>query len=538
MANFWRRFVSFGSGASTRTDGLQLGEPASYRVQSSTPVTVDSSLQLSAVWACVKLIAETVASLPIYVYSYDPVTGVKKKRTDHPLQELFGYKVNRWQTRQEFFESLVYQLVLMGNSYCAIQRNSQKRITALIPLMSEQMEVSLEDDGSVLYKYTDGSNVNIYSDKTIWHNKNFGNGVIGLSTLAYARTSIGIGQGAEETVSKIYRNGGKPSGILTIDKVLSAPQREQIKNNFAELQSGNQDRLFVLEAGMNYTKVSLSPEDIELLASRKFQIEDIARFFGVPSVLINDTSAGTTWGSGIQQIVEGWYKLGLMPLLDRLESSMKCRLLSPEEQGNTTVEFDLDSLLQPSQADRVKTYKEAVTGGVMTPNEARINEGWKPLEGGDNLYMQQQMVPLKDLQNMQARQEQTNLAMAEAKKIQAAVKPAAPVFNLTMPDIRMESPINVSAPTINMPAVENRFEMAAPVVNVDMPQQQAPVVNLTMPEMNPNFEVEVKSPDVHVEAQLPPPEVQIIMPNRKTETKVVYDGQGNIIGSTQIETDA
>ncbi len=538
MANFWRRFISFGSGASTRTDGLQLGEPASYRVQSSTPVTVDSSLQLSAVWACVKLIAETVASLPVYVYKYDKTTGIKTRYVDHPLQELFDYKVNRWQTRQEFFESVVYQLVLLGNSYCAIQRNSQKRIIALIPLMSEQMEVSLEDGGAVVYKYTDGANLNFYSDKTVWHNKQFGNGVIGLSTLAYARNSIGIGQGAEETVSKIYRNGGKPSGILTIDKVLSAQQREQIKNNFAELQSGNQDRLFVLEAGMNYTKVSLSPEDIELLSSRKFQIEDIARFFGVPSVLINDTSSGTTWGSGIQQIVEGWYKLGLMPLLDRLEASMKCRLLSPEEQMNTTVEFDLDSLLQPSQAERVKTYKEAVTGGVMTPNEARINEGWTPLEGGNNLYMQQQMIPLKDLQNMQSTQNNVNQTLAEAKKIQAAVKPAAPVYNITMPDIRMEAPINVAAPHITMPPVENHFEMQAPVVNVTTPEQQAPVVNVTLPEMTPNFAVDVKSPDVHVEAQLPAPEVQVILPARKTETKVTYDAMDRIVSSTQIETDA
>lgn len=398
---FWRRLITFGGGAANRQRGVQLGSPSYYSESPASAVTIDTALQLSAVWACTKLIAETVASLPINVYKRDPKTGVRQIYVEHPLYRLFSGKVNRWQTRQEFIETLTYQLVLLGNNYSAVQRNSSGEIVSITPLMSEQMEVALDDSGGIIYRYTDGLNVNIYAEKSIWHNKLLGNGIIGLSPLGYARNSVGIGQAAESAVAKIYRNGGKPSGILTIDNVLKADQREAIKSSFSQLSEGNQDRLFVLEAGMKYQQVSLSPQDIELLASRKFQIEDIARFFGVPSVLINDTSASTTWGSGIQQIVEGWYKLGLRPFLERYEASMKARLLTPAEALTTDIEFDFNSLLQPSYADRVKTYKEAIMAGMTAPNEARAKEGDAPKEGGDNLYMQQQMVPLKDLQDLQ-----------------------------------------------------------------------------------------------------------------------------------------
>jgi HK97 family phage portal protein len=394
--SIWRSLIGLVTGAGYRQQGIQYGVP-SYSQDAALPVTLDSALQLSAVWACVRLISESVASLPLNVYDKDSKTGVKTVNTEHPLSKLFNgnRNPNKWQTRQEFFETLTYQLVLTGNNYTAIERDSRGEIISLIPLMSEQMEVTLDDNNNIMYRYTDGNNVRIYSDKTIWQNKLFGNGIIGLSPLGYARNSIGIGQAAEKSVAKIYKNGGKPSGVLTIDKVLTAEQRKAVKENFSGVVEGNDNRLFTLEAGMQYQQVSLSPQDIELLASRRFQIEDIARFFGVPSVLINDTSAGTTWGSGIQQIVQGFYKLGLRPYLERYEASIKARLLKPEERHRMEIEFDFNSLLRPDQSERIKAGKEAVQGGLLTPNEFRNSEGWMSQEGGDDLLVQRQMVPLK-----------------------------------------------------------------------------------------------------------------------------------------------
>lgn len=393
----WRNLLGIVTGAGYRQEGIQAGKPGYYSSEAATPVTLDSALQLSTVWACTKIIAETIGSLDIVLYKKNPQTGVRSILVDHPLVRLFSNKINMWQTRQEYFETITYQMALMGNNYSVVQRDKAGNIIGLIPLMSEQMEVALQGDGQIIYKYTDGKNINAYSQKTIWHNKIFGNGIIGLSPLSYARNSLGIAQANENTVSKINRNGGKPSGVLTIDKVLTPTHREAVKKNFSELAEGTQDRLFVLEAGMKYQQVSLSPQDIELLASRRFQIEDICRFFGVPSVLVNDTAASTSWGSGIEQIIQGFYKFGLRPYLERYESSMKVHLLSPEERQTIDIEFDLNDLLQPSLAERIKTYREAVQGGLMTPNQARAEEGWLPIDGAGTLFMQQQMWPIEKL---------------------------------------------------------------------------------------------------------------------------------------------
>ena len=388
----WRSLWGFVSGAGGRKDGIQIGAPTTGS-SAPVPVTLETALQLSAVWSCVKLISESVASLPINVYKLEG-NGERTLDKEHPLSILFNGKPNRWQTRQEFFETLTYQIVLLGNCYALKQKDTRGRIVGLIPLMSQQMEVELLRSNDIAYRYHDGNDIKVYGADSVWHNKLFGNGIVGLSPLAFARNSIGVGQAAETSVGKIYRNGGKPSGVLYIDKILTKEQREQIKSNFSELAEGNNDRLFVLEANMKYEQVSLSPNDIELLASRRFQIEDIARFFGVPSVLINDTAAGTTWGSGVQQIVQGFYKLGLRPYLERYEASMRANLLTADERQNYEIEFDFNALLRPDQTERLKAYKEAVTGGLMSPNEARLCEGWKPKDGGDDLFMQQQMLPI------------------------------------------------------------------------------------------------------------------------------------------------
>lgn len=354
-------------------------------------------MQLSAFWASVRLITECIASLPLTVYRVDPATGIRKKDPTHPLNLLFGGKPNRWQTRLEFLETVIYQLVSMGNAYVTIQRDSKGKIFQLIPLMTQQMQVTLDENSNVLYKYTENGGIKIYSSQSIWHLKLFGNGIIGLSPLDYARNSIGVAQGAEAAVTSIYENGGKPSGVLTIDKILTDAQRDQIKKSFSGMTDGNNSRLFTLEAGMKFQQISLSPQDIELLASRRFQIEDIARFFGVPSVLINDTANSTVWGSGIQQIVEGFYKLCLNSYIKRIQDSMLCWLVPTNERLTTEIEFDFNELIQPFLAERIKTYKEAVTGAIITPNEARVIEGWNEKPGGDSLYMQQQMVPIDKL---------------------------------------------------------------------------------------------------------------------------------------------
>ena len=374
--------------------GTQMPIPDSYSQPSPTPVTFDSAMQLSAVWACTRLLSETVAGLPVM---FTRRNGSEETPLDNDVSRLFEGKINRYQTRFEFMETLMLNLVMHGNFFALKERNGAGDLIALQPLMASQVEVRLMDDGSVAYYYYFDSGVQVYSEDSIWHVKLFGNGIIGMSPLGYARNTIGIAQAGEARVANIFKNGGKPSGVLMIDKVLKPEQRDAIRREFNELREGNSDRLMVLEADMKYSQISMTPQDIELLQSRRFQIEDLCRFMGVPSVLVNDTQGSTVWGSGIQQLVQGFYKLNLRPYLERIEASIIFNLMRPEDRPGAVVEFDFDAILRADMAARMDGWQKGINAGVFTPNEARLKEHLEPLEGGDTLYINGNMKKLSDI---------------------------------------------------------------------------------------------------------------------------------------------
>ena len=373
----------------SRRPGAQTAGPLGYNFNSAANVSPDTSMQISVVWACVRLLAETVAGLPLAFWTVE--NGIKKA-ADNDLSRLFSGKPNRYQTRIEFFETVMLNLVLYGNAYCRITR-SGGRIVSLLPLMSSQVNVELEEDGSLVYYYEDDNNVVAIAPENVWHLRLFGNGIVGLSPLDYARNSIGTASAAEARISKIMANANKASGVLTIDKTLTEPQRQKIRESFKSLTEGGDDSLYVLEAAMKFQQISLSPKDVELLETRKFQIEDLCRFFGVNPVLIG-VSGATTWGTGIQEIMRGFYKLVIRPYLEKLEASIKENLLSPADRRSVEPEFDFNALLTLSDNERAVMLKEKVQSGQITPNEARLSEGREPVEGGDQLFMQAQMTPI------------------------------------------------------------------------------------------------------------------------------------------------
>lgn len=382
-------------GGIRRVPGLQTNTPLVTFDAVKRNVNEQTAMQISAVWAAVDLKSRILASMAIHFYSKredgrDPFP-------DHPLLKLLNDKPNRYQTRVEFFETLGLNLYLTGNGYVRITRDGAGRIRSLMPLMSAQMEVELMEDGSVVYTYTDGRNIDAYASENIWHIKLFGNGIQGLSPLRYAVNSIGTSISGEEWASRIVGNGGKPTGVLSMDRVLNPEQRTQLRDRFKELKEGPADSLMVLEAGMKYTQVSLSPQDVQLLEARRFQIEDIARFFGVPSVLINDTSGSTVWGSGIQEIINGWYKIGFRPELERFEHSIRQHLIDDGERDKLAIEFDFEELLRTDFKTRVETGAKAVNAGLMSRNEWRKREWLPAVDGGDDLTVQTNLTPVEEL---------------------------------------------------------------------------------------------------------------------------------------------
>lgn len=395
MASFFQTISGwFTGGGLQRNPGVQISTPLAYTEPSSSPVTFDTALQLSAVWACAKLLSETVASLPLNIYKKTETGRIEY--ASHPLSILFSGKVNRYQTRVEFFETLLLNLVIHGNAYCQIIKVGN-RIAGLMPLMSSQIEVMMLDDGELVYNYSTQKGVTVFAAENIWHIKMMGNGTIGLSPLAFQRNTLGIAQSGESAVSKIYKNGAKPSGVITIDRVLTPEQRSKIRQSFTTLTTTTDDRLLVLEGGMKFDPISLSPEDIELLSSRKFQISEICRWYGVPSVIVNDNNGTSVWGSGIEQVMQGFYKLTLRPILEKIETSILVNLLTPAERDRMDVEFDFDALLRADAKSRFEQYRVGITAGVLTPNEARGMEHLQALAGGDQLLMQGAMMPVDKL---------------------------------------------------------------------------------------------------------------------------------------------
>lgn len=389
MADIWTSVRSWFSGM-TRYEGAQT-PMISYAGDAAATVTWDTAMQLSGVWSCVKLLSETVASLPLTVYRVSDIG--RKPHTTHPLTVLFSSKCNQYQTKNEFFETMISDLVVHGNAYAQIQRMGGQ-IVGLLPLMAAQMTTRLLADGSVVHEYARDDGVDVFAASSVWHLKLLGNGIVGLSPLAHQRNTLGIAQAAETAVTNIYANGAKPSGVLTMDRVLTKEQRDLVRSNFATLTTSTDNRLLVLEGGMKWEGISLSPQDIELLASRQWQLTEICRWYGVPSVLVNDTASTTVWGSGIEQIVRGFYQLTIRPLLEKIETSICANLLTEAERPRMDVEFDFGALLRTDQKSRYEAYRIGVQAGILTPNEARSAEGMLPMDGGDELYVQGAMVPL------------------------------------------------------------------------------------------------------------------------------------------------
>jgi HK97 family phage portal protein len=314
---------------------------------------------------------------------------------------LFSFRPNRYQTPIEFWETVGLNLYLTGNAYCRIARNSSGEIISIMPLMSSQMDVELLANGDVIYTYSSGDDVFAIAPQNIWHVKLTSNGIKGLSPLQYAANAIGMAIAGEEWSSNVVGNGGKPTGVLMYDKVLTSQQREQLRDHFKSLREGPSDSLMTLEAGMKYEQISLSPQDVQLLEARRFQIEDIARFFNVPSVMINDTNGGTVWGSGIQQIIEGWYKLALRAEAERFEASIMAHLVPERDRETLSVEFDFDELLRSSFEARVETGSRAVNNGLLTRNEWRAREWLPQVEGGDTLTAGVNLAPIDMLGQQQ-----------------------------------------------------------------------------------------------------------------------------------------
>lgn len=376
--------------------GKQTNTPDSPLVGDVANIRADGALQLAAVWSCVERRANTVASLPLFVYKRG-ANGQKDLARGDRLYSILHDSPNRRMTPYDFWRVMLLNHDLRGNAYARIDRDARGEAVGLWPMPADQVEVNVLDDGSVVYLYRVGDNVAALAEENVLHLKNLGNGTTGFAKLEFMRVTTDEASKAQQSASKLFGTSGKPTGVLMVDSVLKQDQRAQIKKAFAEMSEGpSVGRLFVLEANMKYQQLGISPEDQQLLESRKFGVEEVCRWFDVPPVLAHHSNV-TTWGSGVEQIMDGWYKLSIRPLLVSIEQAIAKRVLTPAQRSSMAVEFSFDALLRGNPKDRAEMYASGVQNGWMTRREVRQLENLPPMEGTDELTAQTNLAPLGQL---------------------------------------------------------------------------------------------------------------------------------------------
>ena len=370
-----------------------------------------SAMQMTAVYACVRILSESIAGLPLHMYQYEE-DGSKKKAVEHPLYHLLHDEPNPEMTSFIFRETLMSHLLLWGNAYAQIIRNGKGDIIALYPLMPNRMKVERDTKGQLYYEYqtmkedapTMKGAVYQLDPSEVLHVPGLGfDGLVGYSPIAMAKNAIGLAIAAEEYGSKFYANGAAPSGVLEHPNVLKDPAKVRDSWNAAFGGSSNAHRVAVLEEGMKYTPISISPNEAQFLETRKFQINEIARIFRVPPHMVGDLEKSSF--SNIEQQSLEFVKYTLNPWVCRWEQALQRALLDDDEKGKYFFRFNVEGLLRGDYQSRMNGYATARQNGWMSANDIRELENLDriPAELGGDLYLVNgNMLPLSQVEQNNA----------------------------------------------------------------------------------------------------------------------------------------
>ena len=387
------------------------GQSFVFRYGGSTAgknVSETSAMQMTAVYACVRILSEAVAGLPLHLYRYGD-KGTKEKAIDHPLYHLLHDEPNPEMTSFIFRETLMTHLLLWGNDYAQIIRNGKGEILALYPLMPNRMKVDRDKAGEIVYEYTRSSDdartssgsVVLLKAKDVLHIPGLGfDGLVGYSPIAMARNAIGLAMATEEYGAKFFANGATPGGVLEHPGVLKDPARVRESWNSVYQGSGNSHRIAVLEEGMKYTPIGIAPNEAQFLETRKFQINEIARIFRVPPHMVGDLEKSSF--SNIEQQSLEFVKYTLDPWVIRWEQSIHRALLAKDEKDVMFVKFNVDGLLRGDYASRMNGYAVGIQNGFMSPNDVRELENMDRIPeelGGDRYLCNGNMTPLESAGN-------------------------------------------------------------------------------------------------------------------------------------------
>lgn len=366
------------------------------RTTSGKPVNERTAMQTTAVYACVRILAEAVASLPLHVYEYQD-DGGKKLVHDHPLYYLLHDEPNPEMTSFVFRETLMSHLLIWGNAYAQIIRDGAGRVLGLYPLLPDKMDVQRDDRRNIYYVYSRNSDENPmfkeYGDirlkaEDVLHIPGLGfDGLIGYSPIAMAKNAVGMTLACEEYGASFFANGANPGGVLEHPGVLKDPSKVRESWNSVYRGVNNAHKIAVLEEGMKYQQIGIPPEEAQFLETRKFQINEIARLYRIPPHMVGDLDKSSF--SNIEQQSLEFVKYTLDPWVIRWEQSLQRSLLLPGEKGKYFIKLNVDGLLRGDYQSRMNGYAVGRQNGWFSANDIREMENMNPIpdEQGGNLYL-------------------------------------------------------------------------------------------------------------------------------------------------------
>lgn len=357
-----------------------------------------TAMQMTAVYSCVRILSEAIAGLPLFVYRYGD-DGSKDKHLDHPLWRVLHDEPNPEMTSFVFRETMMNHLLLTGNAYAQIIRNARGEVVALYPLMPDRMTVDRDSQGRLFYRYRKSSEDPpevsrnkpsdvILAPSDVLHILGLGfDGLVGYSPIAMAKNAVGLAIAAEEYGAKFFANGAAPSGVLEHPGTIKDPERIRQSWQSTFGGSSNSNKIAVLEEGLKYTPIAISPEQAQFLETRKFQINEIARIFRVPPHMLADLEKSSF--SNIEQQSLEFVKYTLDPWVIRWEQAMNKSLLLESEKKDVFTKFNVDGLLRGDYASRMTGYATARQNGWMSANDIRQLENLDriPSELGGDLYL-------------------------------------------------------------------------------------------------------------------------------------------------------
>ena len=364
-----------------------------------------TAMQTTAVYACVRILAETLAALPLQMYRYTP--GGKERVYDHPLYHLLHDEPNPEMTSFIFRETLMSHLLIWGNAYAQIIRDRLGRVQGIYPLRPDKMSVCRDDRGQIFYLYTKTSdeNPNIRSygqvalpKEEVLHIPGLGfDGLVGYSPIAMARNAVGMTMACEEYGASFFANGASPSGVLEHPGVLKDPAKVRDSWNAVYRGTGNAHKVAVLEEGMKYQQIGIPPEEAQFLETRKFQLDEIARLYRIPPHMIGDLEKSSF--NNIEQQSMEFVKYTLDPWVIRWEQAMQKALFLPEEKKQYFLKFNVNGLMRGDYESRMTGYSIGRQNGWLSANDIREMEDMNPVpddEGGNLYLVNGSMTKLKD----------------------------------------------------------------------------------------------------------------------------------------------